>query len=137
MVAGELLTLTPTFPNMQEFDPKQVHLTYDRKSDTLMIHFYGLKRPAISVEARSIFPRADEHLYLRVDLDTQEVIGAQVEAFVRAVVRQDPSLLDLLELAGVKPDDVQKIREQIAPEARKQAALLSFFGRLIPAGATS
>ncbi len=137
MVAGEFLTLTPQFPKLAELDPQQITVTYDSVSDTLMLHFYGPGRPAISVEAQSINPNADEHMYLRVDVETQQVIGVQVEAFLRAVVRRDPSQLELLEFAGMHPTEVQKLREQIAPETRKQAAVGTFFGQLIPAGVAS
>lgn len=137
MVAGEFLTLTPRFPELEELDPEQVGLTYDRKSDTLSMYFYGPGRPAISIEARTVRPGVDEHIYYRVDLDTEQVIGTQIEAFLRVVVRRYPSLIDLLEFAGMKPGEIQKIREQIAPETRKQAAMSSLFGQLIPTAAAS
>lgn len=59
-------------------DPTDVTFSYDRDSDSLMVHFFGDPRPTVSI------PIDDpvDALYIRLNLAADEVIGLQIEGFV-------------------------------------------------------
>ena len=49
MAMNDLLTLEPRMPKSEEIDWQQVVFSYDRDSDTLMVHLFGRGRPAVTV----------------------------------------------------------------------------------------
>ncbi len=120
---------SPQWPERTDLDIAQVAFTYDAASDTLFIDFYGPGRPAASV------PSEDDDrddVYLRVDPATAAVVGLQIEHFLSAFVLDRPDYLDALELAdlhGIPPDQVDAIRERLAP-VRKRAAVDAVFDDL-------
>ncbi len=130
MATGEddLLQLTPKMPTLEELSAaEEVSVDYDRDADTLMVHWRDPARPAVSV---SVHP----HVYLRVDPETEEVLGAQIEDFLSRVVYDEPAFLPLLPSIGIPQRDIERIRQKIAATTDKRAVAELIFGRFIPPG---
>ena len=90
----------------RQVDPSKVVVSYDRRSDTLLIHFFGRERDAVSVQG-------DRYLYLLVDPDTEEIVGFHFEGFVARAIKDVPELIDVLdhaELRGITPAEVRALR---------------------------
>ena len=120
-------------------DPAKVVVSYDRRSDTLLVHLCEREREAVSVQA-------DRYLHWLVDPDTEEVLGFHVEAFLACAVKDLPetiNMLDHAELRGITPAEVQALRRDAlghrqrlatwlrsafvrTPQERKRRALTSF-----------
>ncbi|MBX6723470.1 MAG: hypothetical protein IRY92_09585 [Dactylosporangium sp.] len=113
-------------PRSEDLDPRLMVVSYDDVSDTLMLHFFGQGRPAVSMEVRNGF-------FLRVDPETHQVVGVQVEAFLSRAVIEDPELLEVAEAAGIPEQTIQRIRRRITPDAMKAAAASTLLRRLQPA----
>ncbi len=88
----------PKMPDPATLPMGQARFTYDGPSDTLFIDFYGASLPAVSVVAPSKEGDRD-YLYMRVDPETEQVVGAQVEAFLSYVVGLFPDLAAVLVIA--------------------------------------
>lgn len=105
-------------------------ITYDRLSDTLFVDFYGEGRPAISVPT----PDGDrDFLYLRVDPETSEVVGLQIEAYLGYAVRTDPSFwhgILLAELEGLSEIEAIELRQRARASLQDQADAKSFVAGL-------
>lgn len=99
----------PTWPDPSSLSANQVRFTYDRPTDTLFVDFYGDTRPAASVP----LDRGDrDYLFLRVDPETDAVVGLQIEHFLSYAVIQLPELaraLDVASLVDVGRDDIDRI----------------------------
>ena len=86
----------------EEIDPALVVISFDRRSDTLLIHLFGRGRESISV------PVAD-YLYVMVDPDTEVIIGFHIEGFLSQAVKDIPEAIELLgfaEIRGITPAEV-------------------------------
>ncbi len=123
-------TFNPQPPRLASLDLRQWYFNYDRRSDTLMVYFEGRPRPAISVVV-------DDHLSYRVDADTEEVVGFQIDDFLHEVVEQHPSFLTVAEAAGVDAATIAAIRERFSLEQYRLAAAESLVGHLAPLGAVA
>jgi hypothetical protein len=99
----------PTWPEPSSLSANHVRFTYDRPMDTLFVDFYGDARPAASVPLE----RGDrDYLFLRVDPETDAVVGLQIEHFLSYTIFQHPELalaLDVASLVDVGRDDVDRI----------------------------
>jgi len=73
----ELRTFHPRRPTT--IDPTRVVARYDAPSDTLLVHFTGTGRPGVSVPADVV----GDALW-RVDPETDEIVGLQLEGFRHA-----------------------------------------------------
>ena len=87
---------------------------YDRRSDTLSIHFFGRGIPAVSVPVgdgeRDLF-------YLRVDPTTNRPVGLQIEGFLAGFAALHPelaALLDIADLRGISRDEIDAFQERLA-----------------------
>jgi hypothetical protein len=127
MAMNDLLTLEPRMPKPEAIDWQRVVFSYDRDSDTLMVHLFGRGRPAVTVAGAG-------PVDLRVDPVTQEIVGFQLEYFLSEAVFTDPKYLQLAELAGVDAEEISKARSRIAPEKWKQAGVETL-GQVALAGA--
>lgn len=88
----------------------QVVLAYDEPSDTLFVHFYGRGRPGVSVDMNG-------HTFVRVDAETGQVLGLQIEGALRHVAQQNPAILVLAEAAGASSEALARVRPQTAAAA--------------------
>lgn len=79
------LAINPIDANGLDYD--RVVFSYDRDSDTLIVHLYGRGRAAVSIEA-------GDNAYVRWDRAAGEVVGLHLENVRRAVVPMHPGLLD-------------------------------------------
>ncbi|HUG14152.1 MAG TPA: hypothetical protein VMM78_03965 [Thermomicrobiales bacterium] len=70
-------------PSAADIDSRSVTFRYDALSDTLTVHFFGEARPAFSLDVSDV-----ENL--RVELDTNRIVGLQVEAFLSHALRSEP-----------------------------------------------
>src|SRR5688572_6338522 len=90
-------TVLPIVPDLASIDPEKLVVSYDRRSDTLMVHFFGRGRSTVS-------DPTDTFLYALVDPDTNELVGYHIEGFLAGAVKQIPAailLLDFAELRGI------------------------------------
>ena len=119
----ELQTFNPKLPRTEDVDPLNVLLRFDRVSDTLHVHLFGKAQPAVSVDV-------GPHLYLRIDVETEEMVGFQIDHFLYRVVKDHPAFLEAAELAGVPADEVAAIRQALPREVRQRAAVDAVFAQL-------
>jgi hypothetical protein len=129
----------PKLPELRGVDPAHVAVSYDRRSDTLLMHLYGRDRNSVSVQC-------SPNLYWLTDPETEEVVGFHIEGFLARAVQDAPELVNLLdyaELRGVTPAEVRALRSGAlglrqrlaawlgsvlvrAPQERKRRAVASF-----------
>jgi hypothetical protein len=106
-------------PVLRHFDPKPVNwravnaqrivISYDRPSDTLLVHLFGRGRSSVSVPV-------DRYLYVMVDPDTEETIGIHIEGFIGQAVKEHPRQIDILdyaELRGMTPGEVRAMQRAV------------------------
>jgi hypothetical protein len=87
-------------------DPARIQISFDHRSDTLLIHLFGRDRDTISVPVA-------KYLYVLVDPETEQVIGVHIEGFLAQAVKDVPAaiaLLDFAELRGISPAEVRVLR---------------------------
>lgn len=95
-------------PDFFTFSQAQAELIYDRPSDIMLILPYGRDR------ASFVHYVVDDYAVL-VDVDTEEVIGVQIEDFLHSAVNAEPSLVELLtfaDLLGMTVEDVRRERHR-------------------------
>lgn len=104
---------------------------YDAPSDTMFIPFYVPAGPAVSVPV----DQGDiDYVFLRVDVETQEVVGFQVEHFLSYAVGQMPDLiyaLDLAELHGITRQEVNEMTRRLQPEHAEPADVAAVLGEIV------
>jgi hypothetical protein len=97
-------------------DPKTAVISYDYDSDELMIRFGGSNRPGVG-------RLLGEGWLLRLDRETDEPIGLQIEGFLSRTAPHHPHLLSLLDLADLRGISVEALaieRRQIVGAYRDQ-----------------
>ncbi len=122
MDVSEMKPIEPKLPTRESLNASRASFDYDELNDTLMVYLDG-SRPAISDPVGA-------YLYLRLNVETDEVVGFQIEDFLLCVVHEHPVFLEIAELAGVPADEVAAIRRTIPREVRQGAALDALFGQL-------
>lgn len=118
----EVLSFEPILPSFEELVVDRMVVDYDREADILLIHFDG-PHPAVMLDI-------DGHLSLSIDPVSHEVVGLQIEAYLLAAVFKQPRLLDLAALAGIPDDEINAIRNRIAPAVVAQATVRSLLADL-------
>lgn len=96
-------------------DPEKVVISYDRKSDTLLVHLFGQGRPSISVPI-------ERYLYAMVDPKSEQIIGVHIEGFLSQAVKEHPweiMILDYAELRGITPIEVRVMQRKEASAWKK------------------
>ena len=108
-----------------ERDPGALVVGYDRRSDTLAVHFFGRGIPAVSVPVgdgeRDLF-------YVRVDPTTNRPVGLQIEGFLAGFAAHHPELAvlrDIAELRGIGRDEIEAFQERLARD-RADALIARF-----------
>jgi len=111
----EVEHVEPRWPTVEPSELiRNARLCYDRRSDTLLVRFGSLDRPTFNHQHR------DDNDVL-VDAETHEIVGLEVETFLLRAVRDCPELilaLDVAELRGMTPDDVQAEKDKLLPIAQ-------------------
>lgn len=103
-------SVRPRWPNVAELREGQVRFTYDRPTDTLFVDFFGGSPAAASIP----LDRGDrDYLYLRIDPQTDAVVGLQIEHFLSYAIARHPELLGALEVAGLVGIDREALHGMI------------------------
>jgi len=71
-------------PRFEEFDPSKFGMVYDKRHDTLFIRS-AVPRPATSVDL-------DGEVWMRMDPLTGEILGFEIEDFVRVFLARHPDI---------------------------------------------
>ncbi|MEA2527795.1 MAG: hypothetical protein QOF73_5022, partial [Thermomicrobiales bacterium] len=98
-----------------KIDPDNVVFSYDRESDSLVIHLYGRGIPAVSI-------LVTDELMLRWDRAAKRAVGLQINHFLSKVVLEHPEMIDALdvaELRGINPEEIGQIRRDLAQRRRR------------------
>jgi hypothetical protein len=111
----DFLTFEPVMPRSEDIRAENMVLRYDRDADFLHVHFFGI-RPGVMYDI-------DDHVLIRIDPDSHEVVGLQIEGYLIAAVFERPYLLDLAPAAGIPDDEIAEIRRRMEPEAVAQATV--------------
>ncbi len=99
----------PRLPKDNEQGPVRFH--FDRLSDTLVVFFRDVSpRPTVNI------PTSD-YEYLRVDAETEEVVGIMVEDFTGYAVYQNWMYLQYAALAGLGHEEIAALRERVEAAA--------------------
>lgn len=113
MATSEVMPLRifdPIWPDFDEVAPGDLTVEYDRIADTLVVRVSGLDRPTVGI----VF---GDYELLRVDPVTEEVVGVELEHFVKAAIYVHPEFLDVLQdIAELTPKEVAKIRRHVGNE---------------------
>ena len=107
----------------EEMDASQFRFSYHDQADTVYVHFFGKPLPGVS-------EWIDEGLYLRVSLPDHRLVGLQIENFLCHVVQEHPEWLLLADLAGIPADEIEKARNAIPIERRREAAVMPILRQL-------
>ncbi len=113
--SADKLVLFPKLPFTGSIDWRRATTLYDAVSDTLFIDFYGDSRPAVSVPFNT---GPDDFTYARIDVNSREVVGVQLEHYVSRTIHRHPVLalaLGLAELVGMTRKQALAIRRQVLP----------------------
>jgi len=141
MAVEHVQALRPHFEALRRLDPDLIVVSYDRASDTLMIHPFGRGRPAVSVPAPTDGER--DMVFWRVDPETEAVIGFQIEDFLRFYVPTVPRALDWLhprhgaELRGLSTAEAARLREGYGRRDQAPAPVEALLRDLIPVATCS
>jgi hypothetical protein len=107
----EPFDLHPKWGALDAIDAAQIVLSYDRRSDSLIVHFFERGAPYVAVES-------GEWTYLLVDPETELVTGLRFDAFLDRIVPQYPEyvrLLEISELRGITAAEVLALRRRFLP----------------------
>lgn len=105
--------------------PGDVAFSYDRESDTMLIHFFGEPRPATSMPVDD----ADDVLYVLWDQAHDQVVGLQIEGFVSDFVFRHPEMVDALgfaRLRGLTHEDAEEIARRAKERGPRVAAVVQY-----------
>ncbi len=107
----EPFELHPKWGAFEAIDPARIVLSYDRRSDSLMVHFVERGAPHVAVESGA-------WTYVLVDPETELITGLRFDAFLDRVVPQYPEyvrLLEISELRGITAAEVLALRRTFLP----------------------
>ncbi len=110
--------------------PRDVAFSYDRDSDTMMVHFFGTPRSAVSISIDD----PDDALYVRLDRTADEVVGLQIEGFLTRFIFRHPDWADTLSTArlrGITREDAVAAAAQVRHQTPQVAAVTHLLERLI------
>lgn len=103
MAVNEPRTFHPRITKMGDVGTATFY--FDRLSDSLIVFYHPSMRPTVNI------PVSDFE-YLRVDVESEEVVGIMVEGLLAHAVYQDPRYLQFAVLAGVDAEEVAALREK-------------------------
>lgn len=111
-----LQVFQPVWPNANDEGVRRALWSYDRDSDTMMVHFFGKSLPAVAVPIE-VGPY--DYVFARVDPQTERVVGVQIEDFLAFAVSAHPSLawaLGFARLNGITEAEAKEILRDLDPE---------------------
>jgi len=112
------------FPDLSEgARPLTVTYGYDKEGDRLWISFVDKPIPAYSFVV-------DDYIAVRIDLETNEVVGIEFERFTARAVAKHPELIPLLPITTGAQRKLKMRKKQRASETEAVRAIV---GRLTPA----
>jgi hypothetical protein len=88
------------WPDATQLDPAEMLLSYDQRADMLSVAFGGKVRPAFN---ESLDEGPADYVMLRLDFDTEEVVGIEVEVVNRRALREHPTWRKVVEAATNQP----------------------------------
>jgi hypothetical protein len=110
MAVNEPQVFHPRLPEENEQRPVRFH--FDRLSDTLVVFFgNATPRPTVNI------PTSD-YEYLRVDAETEELVGFMVEDLTGYAVYQNWMYLQYAALAGLEHEEIAALRERVEAALR-------------------
>lgn len=124
MVTKNYLTFEPKPLSPNALDRDRTVVRYNDLTDTLFLHFYGTERKATILEQ-------ENNLSLRIDAQTHEIVGIQIEHFIEVMVPTHPELLGIAELLGIDPERISLARGRIDPERAKTAAVNAILSGIV------
>jgi hypothetical protein len=104
---------------LARLDPAKTTVSYDRDSDTLMVHFGGRGRPAVSVPSPK--PLTRDFVFLRFDPASGELVGVQVEDFLNLFLPEHPEtgiLVERAELRGITEAELGALLRTLPDEPK-------------------
>lgn len=116
---------------MRSLHPDRVRFTYDRPTDTLFTDLFGEARPAAS-DPVELGDR--DFVFLRLDVETGDVVGLQIEGFLSYAVDQHPELVDALpeaEVVGLEPEEATRLRQHLPPESSDHPNRAELIDRMV------
>jgi hypothetical protein len=131
---AEIRSFAPRWPDLSALSPDRVDITYDGPSDTLFVDFFGGARQAASF---ALDLDEIDYFYLRVDVETEEVVGLQIEHFLGYAVAQHPWLTRAFDIATLEDATALDIpsagRDEVANGSRRDARM-ELVGNLVRLG---
>jgi hypothetical protein len=130
MVKDRLISLVRSAVAASEARPGSVTYSYDAPSDTLMVHFFGIPRAATSVLIDDPF----DSVYIRVDPESDEAVGLQIEGFAIDFVYRHPEMAETLliaDLRGITREEAAAIVDRAQQRGPRAAAVTSYLEHLI------
>ncbi len=85
-------------PAVETLERRPVAFVYNDLADELVVAFTDPPRPAVTVFV-------NDWVAIRVDPETEEVVGIHVVDFLREAVREVPLVLELARDLGIEEDD--------------------------------
>ncbi|MDQ2651498.1 MAG: hypothetical protein M3Z20_00510 [Chloroflexota bacterium] len=104
----DLRQIQPRPIRWDDVDSAHIAISYDRTSDTLLIHLFGRRQPSVSMPIEG-------HLYALVDPESERIVGIHIERFLAQAVKEHPAeiaILDHAELRGITPIEVRGLQRE-------------------------
>lgn len=107
MAVNDDTTMTPNIPDVAALDLTRAEFCYDHEADTLIVHLYGRDREA------EIVP-GDGWVDLRVDPETYDLVGLQIEGYLSDAIYEAPRLIGLAMFAGISSTEIETLQKRRA-----------------------
>ncbi len=130
MVNEQIIPIVRSAVAASEARPGSVAYSYDAPSDTMMVHFSGAPRAATSVLIDDPF----DSVYVRMDQESNEAVGLQIEGFTIDFVYRHPEMAETLliaDLRGISRDEAAAIVDRAHERGPKSAAVTTYLEHLI------
>ncbi len=125
----------PVWPDLATLPKGELRFVYDRLTDTLFADFYASVRPT-ATEPLDVGDR--DYLFVRVDPETSEVVGLQIEDFRSYALAIHPDFVtafELAELRGFNDLEAARLRRRARGRAQGQADGIAFIAAVERASA--
>jgi uncharacterized protein YuzE len=113
MVTQNFLTFDLKPLDTESIKRENVVTRYNELTDTLIIHFFGPERRATLLEM-------ENDVSIRIDMQTHEIVGLQLERFMSVLVPKIRQWLAVAELLGIDDARINEARAKVTPEHAQQ-----------------